>query len=77
MLAGIESEELLINHSAPSVWGLFARRQLVLSEWRVFKWRTTEVPSDGGSLSLKYVNMWDCPFFINSIHNQLDINWFK
>ncbi len=28
-----------------------ARRQLVLSEGRVFKWHTTEVSSDGGSLN--------------------------
>jgi hypothetical protein len=34
----------------------------VLPEERVFKWRTAEVPSDDGSLGLKYVNMWDCPF---------------
>jgi len=60
---------LITHHSAPSVWGLFARRQLVLSEGRVFKWQTAEVPSDDGSLSLKYVNMWDCPFSLKS-HSQ-------
>ena len=61
--AGIESEELLINKLAPSGWGLFEHRQLVLSERRVFKWRTAEVPSDDGSLGLKYVNMWDWYLF--------------
>ena len=43
----------LKNNSAPSFYGLFAGLQLVLSEGRVFKWRTTEVTADDVSLKLK------------------------
>ena len=43
----------LKNNSAPSFYGLFAGLQLVLSEGRVFKWRTTEVAADDVSLKLR------------------------
>ncbi len=53
---GEEFDEIELGELGVEVGGdyrpLFhARRQLVLSEGRIFKWHTTEVSSDGGSLN--------------------------
>jgi len=31
---------------------------------KIFKWRIAEVPSDDGSLSSNYVNMWEWYLFV-------------